>query len=239
MKARRTLFRRAALTVAAGLAVFQVVAGIAVYTRVLAPLAQRSADDLGAFLVMSARTWAELPPETRPAFAAELAGSHRITLADTPDRHDEEVRHHPYMNLLRDAIARRLEPPEEPRIAELRDGRFHVDIAMGGHALHFTFARDLLPAGPAVALAWIVAAGVLVTLATAWLLARRATAPVARLAGSARASTRRGSTSRATASSRSWRGPSTRRPSGSRPSGRTRRRCSRASRTTCARRSRA
>lgn len=186
MKARRTLFRRAALTVAAGLAVFQVVAGIAVYTRVLAPLAQRSADDLGAFLVMSARTWAELPPETRPAFAAELAGSHRITLADTPDRHDEEVRHHPYMNLLRDAIARRLEPPEEPRIAELRDGRFHVDIAMGGHALHFTFARDLLPAGPAVALAWIVAAGVLVTLATAWLLARRVTAPVAGLADAAR-----------------------------------------------------
>ena len=186
MRSRRTLFRRAAFTVAAGLVVFQVAAGFAVYAYVLAPLAQRSADDLAGFLVMSARTWAELPPETRPAFAAELEESHHIALTDAPDRHDEEVRRHPYMNRLREALERRLDPPEEPRIAVLGDGRYHVDIAMGGHALHFTFANDLLPAGPVVALAWIVAAGLAVTLATAWLLARRVTAPVAGLADAAR-----------------------------------------------------
>ena len=35
---------------------------------VLLPLARRSADDLAGLMVLSAQTWAELPPLTRPAF---------------------------------------------------------------------------------------------------------------------------------------------------------------------------
>ena len=186
MNSRGSLFRRTALTVAAGLLVFQVAAGLAVFGYVLLPLAQRSADDLAAFLVLSARTWVELPPETRPAFAAELAENHGIGLSEAPDRHDEEVQYHPYMNLLRDALARRLDPGTPPRLAELQDGRFHADIPMAGQALHFTFAKDLVSQSPLSALWWIFASGVLITLATAWLLARRVTAPVARLAHAAR-----------------------------------------------------
>lgn len=186
MKARRSLFRRTALTVAAGLVVFQVAAGFAVFTYVLTPLAQRSADDLAAFLVMSARTWVELPPETRPAFAAELAEGHRIGISETPDTHDEEVRHYPYMNLLREALAGRVDPGTAPRLTELRDGRFHVDIPMAGHLLHFTFAKDLVSPSPLKAFWSILAAALVVTLAIAWILARRVSAPVARLADAAR-----------------------------------------------------
>lgn len=186
MKPRRSLFRRAAFTVAAGLLVFQVAAGFAVFTYVLSPLAQRSADDLAAFLVLSARTWVEVPPETRPAFAAELAESHRISLSETPDTHDEEVRYYPYMKLLREALARRLDPGAAPRLTELSDGRFHADFPMAGHLLHFTFAKDLLAHSPLRALWWIVAAAIIVTLATAWILARRVSAPVERFADAAR-----------------------------------------------------
>jgi two-component system osmolarity sensor histidine kinase EnvZ len=186
VKARGSLFRRTAITVAAALAVFQVAAAVAVTAYVLVPIARRSADDLAAFLVLSARTWVELPPETRPAFAAELAESHRIAMTDAPDRHEEEVRHHPYMNLLRDALSRRLGGDASLRVAELEDGRFHVDIPMAERALHFTFARDLLSPSPLVALWWILAAGIVVTLATAWLLARRVAAPVAGMAEAAR-----------------------------------------------------
>ncbi|MDE1979315.1 MAG: two-component sensor histidine kinase, partial [Betaproteobacteria bacterium] len=32
---------------------------------VLKPMAQRSADDLAGLMVLSAQTWAELPPQTR------------------------------------------------------------------------------------------------------------------------------------------------------------------------------
>jgi len=72
------------------------------------------------------------------------------------------------------------------RVAELPDGRFHVDIPIAGHELHFSFSKDLVSQSPFAALWWILAAAIVVTLATAWLLARRVTAPVARLADAAR-----------------------------------------------------
>ena len=42
---------------------------------VIAPIAERSADDEAALLVLSAQTWVELPPEARPYFELELAES--------------------------------------------------------------------------------------------------------------------------------------------------------------------
>ena len=44
---------------------------------VLQPVLERSADDEAALLVLSAQTWVELPPETRPYFELELAESRR------------------------------------------------------------------------------------------------------------------------------------------------------------------
>ena len=40
------------------------------------PMARRAADDLAGLMVLSAQTWSELPPETRPAFEQELERSH-------------------------------------------------------------------------------------------------------------------------------------------------------------------
>jgi two-component system osmolarity sensor histidine kinase EnvZ len=57
---------------------------------------------------------------------------------------------------------------------------------MANHVLRFSFSKDLLPQRPAQALVWSFAAGLLITLALAWLLARRITAPIARLAEAAR-----------------------------------------------------
>jgi two-component system osmolarity sensor histidine kinase EnvZ len=185
VKPRRSLLHRTVLTVAAGLFVFQVVAGVAVSVYVLTPLAKRSADDLAAFLVLSARTYVELPVDTRPSLVAELAQHHHIELSEAPDAH-EEVRHYPYMNLLRDALARRLESESAPRLTELADGRFHADFPMAGHLLHFTFAKDLVSPSPLKAVWWILAASLVVTFAIAWILARRVSAPVARLAEAAR-----------------------------------------------------
>jgi two-component system osmolarity sensor histidine kinase EnvZ len=57
---------------------------------------------------------------------------------------------------------------------------------MARHVLRFSFSDELLAPRPSLALAWSIAAGLLVTLILAWLLARRITAPVARLALAAR-----------------------------------------------------
>lgn len=186
MKPRSSLFRRTALTVAAGLLVFQLASGAAVFFNLMLPLAQRSSDDLAALLVLSARTWAELPPATRPAFAEELRANHGLALIEATAPAGDEVRHHPYINFLRAALTERLGPGFAPRTTETADGRFHTDIPMAGRTLRFSFSKDLIGPQPSRALIWSVVAGLLVTLGMAWLLARRVTAPVARLAEAAR-----------------------------------------------------
>lgn len=186
MKPQRSFLRRTVLTVAAGLIVFQVVAGFALFRYVLTPLAQRSADDLAAFLVLSARTYVELPIDTRPAFVAELSQHHGIELSEFSDSHADGMRRNPYMNLLREALARRLEAADAARLTELEDGRFHADFPMAGYVLHFTFSKDLVSRSPLKAVWWILAAALVVTLAIAWILARRVSAPVAKLAEAAR-----------------------------------------------------
>ena len=181
-----SLFRRTALTVAAGLLVFQLVSGAAIFFNVMLPLAHRSADDMAALVVLSARTWVELPAITRPAFEADLKLSHRMDLSEARAPLGDDVGHHPYLNFLRESLAARLDTGTALHVTESADGRFHTDIPMAGHVLRFSFARDLIAPRPSLALAWSGAAGLLVALFLAWLLARRITAPVARLAEAAR-----------------------------------------------------
>ncbi|WP_310447181.1 ATP-binding protein [Thiobacillus sp.] len=185
-KLRSSLFRRTALTVAAGLIVFQLASGAAIFFNILLPLAHRSADDLAALLVLSARTWVELPAATRPDFEAELKLSHGLDLTEATVPAGDEAGHHPYLNFLRASLAARLDSASALRVTETTDGVFHADIPMANRVLRFGFSRDLLPQRPVYALAWSFAAGLLITLVLAWLLARRITAPVARLAEAAR-----------------------------------------------------
>lgn len=186
MKPRSLLFRHTALTVAAGLLVFQIASGAAVFFNLMLPLARRSADDLAALLVLSARTWVELPAATRPAFEEELRLSHDIDLTEANAPLGDDVKHLPYVNFLRTSLTSRLDPGTALRLTEAADGRFHADIPMARHVLRFSFSDELLAPRPSLALAWSIAAGLLVTLILAWLLARRITAPVARLALAAR-----------------------------------------------------
>ncbi len=186
MKPERPLFRRAALTVAGGLLVFQLVAGIAVYLNLLSPLAERSADDFAALVTLSARTFVELPPETRAAFVDELSDTQGLTLTEARPSPEPEVFHHPYINILREALTTRLAPGSRVRIVENPEGRFHAEIPMAGKLLRFSFPKDLVVPRPLHALWWTLAAMVLVTVGTAWFLARRVTGPVERLAQAAR-----------------------------------------------------
>ncbi|QXP83912.1 ATP-binding protein [Methylococcus sp. Mc7] len=186
MKRRPSLFRRTALTVAAGLLVFQLAAGLAMFLNLVFPLAYRSADDLAALLVLSARIWTELPPEKRPAFEAELRDGHGLILRESECPLTESSLPYPYLRFLRSALASRLASDQSPRLSEDAHENFQVEFAQGGRLLRFEFSKTRIPPRPSRALVWIVVAGTLATLALSGLLARRVSAPVARLAEAAR-----------------------------------------------------
>ena len=58
---------------ASALIILQLVIFSASAYYIMLPMAKRSTDDLAALMVLSAQTWVELPPQTRPDFELELA----------------------------------------------------------------------------------------------------------------------------------------------------------------------
>jgi two-component system osmolarity sensor histidine kinase EnvZ len=81
---------------------------VSVLGFVLLPLAERSADDLAALMVLSAQTWVELPPDTRPAFEAELLRQHQLALrADLALPAEGTLRHGFYIGFVEQALQHR------------------------------------------------------------------------------------------------------------------------------------
>lgn len=181
-----TLFARTAVTLAAALLLLQLVAFAALAFYVTVPLGRRAADDLAALMVLSAQTWIELPPQTRPDFARELAERHGLVLETAPSPLDEHATLLPYRRLLEAALARRLGRAVEVRVAGEPE-YYWVDLPVGGRVLRMGFARERIGAQPPYALAAIFAAFALVVVVTSLVLARRLTRPLTRLANAAQA----------------------------------------------------
>jgi two-component system, OmpR family, osmolarity sensor histidine kinase EnvZ len=186
VKQQTSLFRRTVLTVAVGLLVFQLAAGLAMFMNLVIPLGNRSANDLADFLVLSARVWDELPPHRHRSFEIDLKKNHSISLRESAIPLTETEISYPYIRFLRSALLVRLNPDQHPRLSEDNHDHFQVEINQGRHLLRFEFSKSRIPPRPTIALAWIVVLGFLATLCLSWLLARRVTEPIARLAEAAR-----------------------------------------------------
>ncbi len=155
----------------------------AVLVFVIWPMAERATDDLAGLMVLSARTWTELPPETRPVFEAELASGHQIglrpSMAPAPDT---GLRHGLYIRLLELAFERRL-GAEAFFLSEVAaDGRdwLWVAVPAGGRSIGVGIATSRLQTNPLGVLAAALAAGTLLVGALAYTLASRIAQPVAR-----------------------------------------------------------
>ena len=186
MKERPSFFRRTALTVAVGLLVFQIASGVAMFVNLVLPLAHRSADDLADLLILSAYIWDELPPEKRSAFQVELREKYGLNLQESGTVLSDEIGIYPYIRFLRKALAVRLPPGQLPRLSEDAYEHFQVEFTQEGRLLYFEFSKARITPRPSWALIWIALSGILATLCLAWLLARRVTSPVAKLAEAAR-----------------------------------------------------
>lgn len=78
----QTLFGRTAAVLLAAFLVFEALAFAVVWVMVIRPLAERSAEDLAAKILLAAQTWVELPPQTRTDYEMELAFRHDLVLGE-------------------------------------------------------------------------------------------------------------------------------------------------------------
>lgn len=151
---------------------------------VLLPLAERAADDLAGLMVLSAQTWAELPPETRPVFEDELAGKHGLILRPgMPAPADTGLRHGFFLRFLEQALERRHGAPvffSETTAAD-DEAWLWTSVAAGGQPIGVGFQLSRMNTQPFRALAVVLLAGALGVGLAAWWLARRIAGPVAAL----------------------------------------------------------
>ena len=61
---------------------FELLATAAVVFLLMMPMANRAAADFAGLMMLSAQTWSELPPATRPAFARELKQAHQLVVQE-------------------------------------------------------------------------------------------------------------------------------------------------------------
>jgi two-component system osmolarity sensor histidine kinase EnvZ len=149
---------------------------------VLLPLGRRSADDLAGLMVLSAQTWAELPPNTRAAFEEELLRSHALVLrAELPGAGRDEW-HPPYFYLLEAALARRTGLQQHLSRESIDSGTWYwTAVPAGRGQLTVGLSATRIDSQPVAAFLTALLLGLLLAVTVAVWLARRLTRPLARL----------------------------------------------------------
>ena len=158
-----------------------IVSFIAIVYFVLYPIANRSADDLAALVVLSAQTWVELPPNARPELAKELLENHQLKYTDQQQDLIEISVKPPYIHFLSEALERRLDSafmlaknPETPNW-------YWIKLTIEGHAHVLGFHQSRVDASPFKALTSIVITLLFLAILSAMLIALTLTKPLRNL----------------------------------------------------------
>lgn len=170
-----SLLVRTNLILAVSALLIVIIAVLALNTFVIEPIAERSADDEAALLVLSAQTWVELPPEARPYFELELAQSHDLIISGERQTLEPADLDQPYLSLLQEKLSERLGID-----VPLEEGSQLVwaSVPMGGFDLQIGFSparRDIQPLYVGII---IVVLGALVVFMTSLIIVQRITRPL-------------------------------------------------------------
>jgi two-component system osmolarity sensor histidine kinase EnvZ len=198
MRRSLSLTQQNALWLVAAFVVFELVAAVAVMTFLMLPMARRAAGDFGELLALSAETWSELPPETRPAFERHLLEVHGIELQVTqPEKLDTSAGHGPYVVNLERTLSAQFGTPVKVADSQRSGEEWHwVALPSAGRTLWLGFPHSRIGTQPLVAILVTLLAGCLLAGLAAWWLAHRIIAPLRRL-GEAAVTLGRGETPQA------------------------------------------
>ncbi len=182
MKFHKTLFFRTATTLTIALLLLALIFSASTSYFIMVPVAKRSADDLSALLVLAAKTWVELPYETRPDFIQELENGYGIHLTES-DQIEEASSNIPiliYLNLLRSSLQERLGMAPKISVSVDKNDKENVwiNIPVNNRYIRFGISVERIGARPPKAMISMVIAILIFSLGTALILARRLTKPL-------------------------------------------------------------
>ncbi|NOR51827.1 MAG: HAMP domain-containing protein [Gammaproteobacteria bacterium] len=183
-KRTNTLFFKTATTLVLTMLLLTALIWGATAWFLLIPVGKQSADDLAALLILSAQTWVELPPETRPEFRHELLTGHQIKLQSPTFHLVQSETIHPYLSqLLYQSLQDRVGSITSIGESEEEDstGWLWVDIPINDEIIRFGFSSGRIGASPPAVIISATAAVLLLTIITALILAQRLSHPLAKL----------------------------------------------------------
>ncbi len=175
----RSLLARTNLTLAISSLLIALISIAALNFYVIDPIAQRSAADEAALLVLSAQTWVELPPDARPYFELELAQNHDLVISALPRALEPAALDAPYLSLLQDELSERLN--SDVRLLSGDDLNW-VNVPMGGFELQIGFSPERRDIQPLYVGIIIVGLGAAIVFATSLLIVQRITRPLVQAA---------------------------------------------------------
>ena len=177
------LVRQHAVLIASAFIAIELLTLMAFVGLVMLPLARRSADDLAGLMVLSAQTWAELPPQTRLAFEGELRANHALLIRPTLEGKSVAEWHAPFYYLLESALAKRVGSAQHliRRPDAQAEDWYWATLPAGTGTLAVGLSSQRINSQPATALLIALVGGLLLAAWLAVLLARRVVAPLAKL----------------------------------------------------------
>jgi two-component system osmolarity sensor histidine kinase EnvZ len=178
-----SLLVRTSATLGVSALAIAVVSILALDRFVTTPIAEQSADDEAALLVLSAQTWVELPPVARPYFELELVESHGLVVSPEVRPLSPLDTDRPWMDLLQMQLDARV--GQRVRLLE-GDDLVWAEIPMGGFRLQIGFSPDRRDVEPLSVALVIFVAGALIVLGASLLIVQRITRPLDAVAESAR-----------------------------------------------------
>lgn len=179
-RVRLGLFGRTALALIAPFLLVQLALVAVFVAHVSLPLARGATEDLAALITLVTQTWAELPPDTRADYEAELRLNHHLQVQPARGERPGVETHLPYPALLQRALAERT-GVESHLTRSSNPDMYWVDVTTPEAVLRVGFSDDRVGAYPSRVVATAVAGVALASLLTAMLLARWLTRPLARM----------------------------------------------------------
>ncbi len=182
MSPTTTLARWHMLRLVAAFIGYAVVLAVLFTVLMALPMSRRAADDLAGLMVLSAQTWAELPPETRSAFEAELRQSHGLLLAERIEYQPIDVLHRPFAYQLEAALARRAGQTVHLHAEAIAGETWYwVNLPAGDGTLAIGLPQRRYNGQPMLALVGGLLVGIVLAVALSAGLARRLARPIRRV----------------------------------------------------------
>jgi len=174
-----SLLVRTTLTLSVSAIAIAATAIIALNMFVIRPIAERSADDEAALLVLSAQTWVELPPNARPYFELELAQNHDLIISPQARDLPPADLSLSYLDLLQAKLAERL--GTDVRLMQ-GDDLIWANVPMGGYTMQIGLSPNRKDTQPLNVGLIIVVMGAAIVFGSSLLIVQRIARPLVRVA---------------------------------------------------------